>query len=89
MSVLLGQAEGMGRKGHISVSLPGRWSFEEPVARLWLENVFAWQLPAAETKPLSTSLGSGSQSGHHSYVRSQEGFVLCCLCRVAASAPDT
>lgn len=36
MSVLLGQSEGMGRKGHISLNLPGHWSFEEPVARLWL-----------------------------------------------------
>lgn len=89
MSVFLGQVEGMGCKGHISFNLPGHWSFEELAARLWLESMFVWQLPAAETKLLSTSLGSGSQSGHCSYVQSQEGFVLCCLCKVAVSAPDT
>lgn len=29
------------------------------------------------------------ESGHCSYVQSREGFVLCCLCKVAVSAPDT
>lgn len=69
-------------EGHISFSPPGHQSLEELVARLGLESVFAWQLPAAETKPPSTSLGSRSQSGHRSYGRSREGFALCCPCRV-------
>jgi len=69
MSELLGQAEGLGRKGHVSANLPCHRSFMELVARVWLESVgFARQLRAAERKPLSPSLGSRTHSGHRGCV---------------------
>lgn len=76
MSVFLGQVERMGSKSHISFNLPGHWSFEDPVARPWLESVSAWQLLQLKQNPPRVSLGSRSQSGHHSSVWSWR--VPCC-----------
>lgn len=62
-------------KGHSCFNLPGHWSFVELVAKLWLESVFPWQLPIAETEPSVHLLGAGVSQG--TTALSEVGRISC------------